>query len=215
MLKVNVEPIDSRLLNNRTVHSDYLRLTQEQAVILREVVEQGKSQNPLNNSLDHALENACPLTRITTTTEVPSRKPIALEKDTSKPIGTLDYSRKPRKSKTTDPIRKSKVVQIVLWYLDSGCSKHITGDRSQLTNFVNKFLGTVKFGNDHVAKIMGYGDFQIGNVTILRVYYVEGIGHNLFSIIMENVLPPNNNPNVPEEEPILDQAPAGLVGFAP
>ncbi|GJT64461.1 retrovirus-related pol polyprotein from transposon TNT 1-94 [Tanacetum coccineum] len=75
-----------------------------------------------------------------------------------------------------------RVVQIVLWYLDSGCSKHMTGDRSQLTNFVNKFLGTVKFGNDHVAKILGYGDYQIGNVTISRVYYVEGLGHNLFSV---------------------------------
>nr|GEU39574.1 putative ribonuclease H-like domain-containing protein [Tanacetum cinerariifolium] len=32
-----------------------------------------------------------------------------------------------------------------------------------------KFLGTVKFGNDHVAKIMGYGDYQIGNVTISQV----------------------------------------------
>nr|GEU51478.1 retrovirus-related Pol polyprotein from transposon TNT 1-94 [Tanacetum cinerariifolium] len=75
-----------------------------------------------------------------------------------------------------------QVVQIVLWYLDFGCSKHMTGDRSQLTNFVNKFLGTVKFGNDHVAKIMGYGDYQIGNVTISRVYYVEGLGHNLFFV---------------------------------
>ncbi|GJW49502.1 retrovirus-related pol polyprotein from transposon TNT 1-94 [Tanacetum coccineum] len=74
------------------------------------------------------------------------------------------------------------VVQIVLWYLDSGCSKHMTGDRSQLTNFISKFLGTVKFGNDQVAKIMGYGDYQIGNVTISRVYYVEGLGHNLFSV---------------------------------
>nr|GFA47747.1 retrotransposon protein, putative, unclassified [Tanacetum cinerariifolium] len=37
------------------------------------------------------------------------------------------------------------VVQIVLWYLDSGCSKHMTGDRSQVVNFVQKFLGTVKF----------------------------------------------------------------------
>nr|GFA14220.1 hypothetical protein [Tanacetum cinerariifolium] len=54
MLKVNMEPIALRLLNNRTVHSDYLRLTQEQAVILREVVEHRKSQNPLNNSLEHA-----------------------------------------------------------------------------------------------------------------------------------------------------------------
>ncbi|GJZ44550.1 retrovirus-related pol polyprotein from transposon TNT 1-94 [Tanacetum coccineum] len=41
------------------------------------------------------------------------------------------------------------VVQIVLWYLDSGCSKRMTGDRSQLTNFVQKFLGTVKFGLGH------------------------------------------------------------------
>ncbi|GJT32607.1 retrovirus-related pol polyprotein from transposon TNT 1-94 [Tanacetum coccineum] len=41
---------------------------------------------------------------------------------------------------------------------------------------------TDKFGNDHVAKIMGYCDYQIGNVTISRVYYVEGLRHNLFSI---------------------------------
>nr|GEU29625.1 hypothetical protein [Tanacetum cinerariifolium] len=51
--------------------------------------------------------------------------------------------------------RRHKVVQIVLWYLDSGCSKHMTEHRSQLTNFVHKFLGTVKFGNDPIAKIMG------------------------------------------------------------
>nr|GEV82982.1 hypothetical protein [Tanacetum cinerariifolium] len=47
---------------------------------------------------------------------------------------------------------------------------------------VPKFLGTVKFGNDHVAKIMGYGDCKIGNVTISRVYFMEGLWHNLFSI---------------------------------
>ncbi|GJY48589.1 retrovirus-related pol polyprotein from transposon TNT 1-94, partial [Tanacetum coccineum] len=52
MLKNDVKPIAPKLLNNRTAHSDYLRHTQEQATILREVVEQGKSQNPLNNSLD-------------------------------------------------------------------------------------------------------------------------------------------------------------------
>ncbi|GJW14757.1 retrovirus-related pol polyprotein from transposon TNT 1-94 [Tanacetum coccineum] len=318
MLKIDVKYLNPRLLNNRSAHSDYLKHTQEEAVILKEIVEQRKSQNPLNESLDSALKpstsasgsqpsgntkkdkiqqtpsstqknnveacprtvksslinkncfvepkgnatvqhsklnanskllcvkcngcmifdnhdlcvldfindvnarnksksvkksskrkvwkptgkvftnigytwrptgqtftivgNVCPLTRITTTTEVPLRKPTALESDTSKPVITLVYSRKPRKSKTNVPVSKSKVVQIVLWYLDSGCSKHMTGDRSQLTNFVSKFLGTVKFGNDHVAKIMGYGDYQIGNVTISRVYYVEGLGHNLFSV---------------------------------
>nr|GEY46042.1 hypothetical protein [Tanacetum cinerariifolium] len=75
-----------------------------------------------------------------------------------------------------------QVVQIVLWYLDSGCFKHITGDRSQLINFVHKFLGTVKLRNDHDAKIMGYGDYTIRNVTISRVYFVEGLGHNLFFV---------------------------------
>nr|GEW47565.1 hypothetical protein [Tanacetum cinerariifolium] len=99
---------------------------------------------------------------------VPSRKPIALQTDTPKPVVTLVYSRKPKRSKYIDPVSKSKVVQIVLWYLDSGCSKHITKDRSQLTDFVNKFLGTIKFRNDHVEKIMGYDDYQIGNVMILK-----------------------------------------------
>nr|GEU49198.1 integrase, catalytic region, zinc finger, CCHC-type, peptidase aspartic, catalytic [Tanacetum cinerariifolium] len=77
---------------------------------------------------------------------------------------------------------KKPVVQIVLWYLDSGCSKHMTGDRFQLINFVQKFLGTVKFENDHVTKIMGYGDYKIGNITILRVSFVEGLGYNLSSV---------------------------------
>ncbi|GJS19970.1 retrovirus-related pol polyprotein from transposon TNT 1-94 [Tanacetum coccineum] len=138
--------------------------------------------------------NACPLTRITTTTEAPLRKPVVLDNETSKPAVTLVYSRKPRNSKTNVPVSKSKVLQSVSankkepshpncsWYLDFGCSKHMTGDRSQLTHFVNKFLGTIKFRNDHVEKILGYGDYQIRNVTISRVYYVEGLGHNLFYV---------------------------------
>ncbi|GKB95743.1 retrovirus-related pol polyprotein from transposon TNT 1-94, partial [Tanacetum coccineum] len=58
----------------------------------------------------------------------------------------------------------------------------MTGNRSQLMNFVSKFLGTVRFGNDHIERIKGYGDYELGNVTISRVYYVEGLGHNLFSL---------------------------------
>ncbi|GKE33512.1 integrase, catalytic region, zinc finger, CCHC-type containing protein [Tanacetum coccineum] len=58
----------------------------------------------------------------------------------------------------------------------------MTGNRSQLMNFVSKFLGTVRFENDHIARIMGYGDYQLGNATISRVYYIEGLGHNLFSV---------------------------------
>ncbi|GJU53848.1 retrovirus-related pol polyprotein from transposon TNT 1-94 [Tanacetum coccineum] len=76
----------------------------------------------------------------------------------------------------------SQVVQIVLWYLDSGCSRHMTGDRARLINFVEKFIGTVRFGNDEYAAIIGYGDYKLGDTIISRVYYVEGLKHNLFSV---------------------------------
>ncbi|GKF97598.1 hypothetical protein Tco_0293419 [Tanacetum coccineum] len=75
-----------------------------------------------------------------------------------------------------------QVVQVILWYLDSGCSKHITGNRSKLMNFVEKFIGTVRFRNDHFGAIMGYGDYVIGDSVISRVYYVERLGHNLFYV---------------------------------
>ncbi|GJW37926.1 retrovirus-related pol polyprotein from transposon TNT 1-94 [Tanacetum coccineum] len=54
----------------------------------------------------------------------------------------------------------------------------MTGNRSQLITFVSKFLGAVRFGNDHIAKIIGYGDYKVGNVTISW----EGLGHNLFYV---------------------------------
>nr|GEV38233.1 hypothetical protein [Tanacetum cinerariifolium] len=193
--------------------------------------------------------NVCLLTRIATTAIVPLREPIPIECNTYKPVVTLVYSRKSKAAKKKVPvsnpkINKSLVVQIVLWYLDSECSKHMTRDCSQLINFVQNFFGTVKFRNDHVAKIMGYwfkilclslfnpflllesslrtsaslgirpgktsilcpgiidsisflpfrgklgigcfvcgyGDYKIGNMTISRVYFVKGLGHNLFSV---------------------------------
>ncbi|GJZ80266.1 hypothetical protein Tco_0645260 [Tanacetum coccineum] len=274
MLKIDVEPIAPRLLNSRIAHSDYLRHTQEQAAILREIVE-GKLQNPLNNSLDPAYKiqqtpssiqknkvethcrtvksslknkncvvepngtanvqhsklnvnyellcvkcngcmlsdnhdlcvlnfindvnarrptgrtfaivgNACPLTKITTTAEVPLRKPTALETNTPKPVVTLVYSSKPRKSKTNVLVCKPKIVKSI-----SANNKEPSKSWGSIVSDVlsssldecrsSKFF-SVKFGNDHVAKIMGYGNYQIWNVTISRVYYVEGLRHNLFSI---------------------------------
>ncbi|GJT59394.1 hypothetical protein Tco_1002927 [Tanacetum coccineum] len=76
----------------------------------------------------------------------------------------------------------AEIVQIYLWSLDSGCSKHMTGNRALLTNFVEKFLRTVSFSNDDFMVIAGYGDVVIGSMTIKKVYYVEVLGHNLFSV---------------------------------
>nr|GEX95156.1 integrase, catalytic region, zinc finger, CCHC-type, peptidase aspartic, catalytic [Tanacetum cinerariifolium] len=97
----------------------------------------------------------------------------------------LDYLRHLKESVETirEIIEEAKVVvQIVLWYLDSGCSKHMTGDRSRLINFVKKFIGTVRFENDHFGAIMGYKDYVIGDSVIFRLYYVKVLGHNLFFV---------------------------------
>ncbi|GJW83597.1 hypothetical protein Tco_0156742 [Tanacetum coccineum] len=77
---------------------------------------------------------------------------------------------------------RQAIVQLILFIVDSGYTKHMTGNLTLLCNFVEKYLGTVYFGNDQFALILGYGDLVQGNITIYRVYYVEGLNHNLFSV---------------------------------
>nr|GFB69192.1 hypothetical protein [Tanacetum cinerariifolium] len=83
-------------------------------------------------------------------------------------------------------------VQICLWIIDSGCSKHMMGNRALLTNFVETFLGTVRFGNNDFAVIAGYGDVVIGLMTIKKVYYVEDFltgdrSLNLYTIALKEL----------------------------
>ncbi|GJS09585.1 retrovirus-related pol polyprotein from transposon TNT 1-94 [Tanacetum coccineum] len=90
--------------------------------------------------------------------------------------------------------KKSKVVPISARKSKSQANKSVAtppkktmhkahdGNLKLLCNFVEKYLGTVRFGNDQFAPILGYGDLVQGNVMINRVYYVEGLNHNLFSV---------------------------------
>nr|GEX55410.1 integrase, catalytic region, zinc finger, CCHC-type, peptidase aspartic, catalytic [Tanacetum cinerariifolium] len=78
--------------------------------------------------------------------------------------------------------RKEPIIQLILFIVDSGCTKHMTGNLKPLCNFVEKFLGTVRFGNDQFAPILGYRDLVQGNVMINKVYYVEGLNHNLLLV---------------------------------
>nr|GEY38739.1 hypothetical protein [Tanacetum cinerariifolium] len=171
LLKVDVAPLVLKLHKNKTTHTDYIRHTQEEAATLREIIERRTFT---------LVGNVCPLTRIATPTIMSPREPIPIVNRTDKPVVTLVYSRKTRAANKKVRVSNSTITKSL--YLDNGCSKHMTEDRSQLVNFVQKFLGMVKFGNYHVAKIMGYEDYQIRNVIISQVYYVEGLGHNLFSV---------------------------------
>nr|GFC14698.1 integrase, catalytic region, zinc finger, CCHC-type, peptidase aspartic, catalytic [Tanacetum cinerariifolium] len=109
--------------------------------------------------------NVCPLTRIDTPTIVPHRELIPIVNSIDKPVVTLVYSRKPKTKKVSNKMEPNNS-----W---GSSSSNVPS---------SLFACRVKFGNDHVSKILGYGYYQIRNVTISRVYYVEGLSHNLFSV---------------------------------
>ncbi|GJY39896.1 retrovirus-related pol polyprotein from transposon TNT 1-94 [Tanacetum coccineum] len=125
--------------------------------------------------------NSCPLTRITSANVVPPKKITSHSVETQKPELKV-YSRKPKNVKNVGLSKKAKIVE-------SKNANHLEPNHtwgSNATNILSSsslvMTGIVRFGNDHIARIIGYGDYQLGNVTISRVYYVDGLGHNLFSI---------------------------------
>ncbi|GJT33620.1 retrovirus-related pol polyprotein from transposon TNT 1-94 [Tanacetum coccineum] len=194
---IDVEPIPPRNRNNREVHLVYLKHLKESVETLREIVEEAKVERPLDSSL----ASACRYTKHSQELSnqlhdalqihIPRKQYMKNRILPAKSVNVKKVEEHPRtiKSslKTMNRVDSSissqrTVIQIILWYLDSGCSKYMTGDRSWLRNFMKKFIGTVRFRNDHFGAIMGYGDYVIGESVISRVYYVEGLGYNLFSV---------------------------------
>ncbi|GJW75740.1 retrovirus-related pol polyprotein from transposon TNT 1-94 [Tanacetum coccineum] len=137
---------------------------------------------PINRGLIQAISTSLPSQPIGEATKASKRLPTFEEfhMESKGDHTLLTFTNKKTVSKFN--CVSWQVVQICLWCVDSGCSKHMTGNIKLLINFVWKFLGTVRFGNDHIAAILGYGDLKWGNITIARVYFVEGLGHNLFSV---------------------------------
>ncbi|GJR96400.1 retrovirus-related pol polyprotein from transposon TNT 1-94 [Tanacetum coccineum] len=88
---------------------------------------------------------------------------------------------KPDTTQILPQTARQAIFQLIIFIVDSGCTKHMMGNLKLLCNFVKKYLGTVHFSNDQFAPILGYGDLVQENITINRVYYVEGLNHNLFS----------------------------------
>ncbi|GJX79772.1 hypothetical protein Tco_0327921 [Tanacetum coccineum] len=134
---IDVELIPPRLENNQKVHLDYIKHLKE-------------SWRPTGRVLP--LGDQWPLTRNTPPKVLPIKqwKPIGRLIPLGRQCPLVRSTALKSDCMPADPQETiAPVVQIILWYLDSGCSKHMTGDRSRLRNFVKKFIGTVRFGNDH------------------------------------------------------------------
>ncbi|GJX70549.1 retrovirus-related pol polyprotein from transposon TNT 1-94 [Tanacetum coccineum] len=134
--------------------------------------------------------NSCPLTRFTSNNVVPPKKTTSHSDDIQKPELKV-YSRKPKNVKNIVSSKKAKIVESKnanhsepnqTW--GSNATDIPSSSSLVMTGCPDCTLvsGLRIFGNDQIARIMGYGDYQLGNVIISRVYYVEGLGHNLFSV---------------------------------
>ena len=76
-----------------------------------------------------------------------------------------------------------KVMDICLWYLDSGCSRHMTGDCSLFKVFESKKDGNVTSDDGSKSQIKGKGTISLPRLPdITNVLYVEGLKVNLLSI---------------------------------
>nr|GEZ47237.1 hypothetical protein [Tanacetum cinerariifolium] len=102
----------------------------------------------------------------------------------AKPIKRTVASESNQKPRNLTRKLYERLVEIVLFIIDFGCSKHVTGNLKLLINFVEKFLGTVKFGNDQIAPILGYGD--LGNDLLTGSH-----GTGLYSITLQDTNCPN------------------------
>ncbi|GJZ19385.1 retrovirus-related pol polyprotein from transposon TNT 1-94 [Tanacetum coccineum] len=124
--------------------------------------------------------NRFPLTRIT------SNKIVLPKETTIAPVvtptlGSLVYNRRPKATRSVGSSSKVKIVESKT--SNSKEPKQSWGSTifdvpsSSLNDcrLSKLFFGTVRFGNDHIAKIMVYGDYQMGNITISQIYYVEGL----------------------------------------
>nr|GFB83395.1 retrovirus-related Pol polyprotein from transposon TNT 1-94 [Tanacetum cinerariifolium] len=114
--------------------------------------------------------------RISPVSKIPFRKKprdsmnVRSKSNSNKSLPRTVHMWLPKLKPLAEPVAKwiPKIVQICLWITDSGCSKHMTGNRALLINFMEKFLGTVPFGNNDFAVIAGYGDVVIGSMTIKK-----------------------------------------------
>ncbi|GJR52336.1 retrovirus-related pol polyprotein from transposon TNT 1-94 [Tanacetum coccineum] len=116
---------------------------------------------------------------ITSANIVPPKKTTSHSVETQKPELKV-YSRKPKNVKNVGSSKKAKIVESK--NANHSEPNHTWGSNATDIPSSSSLVMTVRFGNDNIARIMGYGDYQLGNVTISRVYYVEGLGHNLFSV---------------------------------
>ncbi|GJU09667.1 retrovirus-related pol polyprotein from transposon TNT 1-94 [Tanacetum coccineum] len=212
MFKLDLEPLAPRLFPNREAHINYLKYTQEQANILRGIIHALMRLNLMRKRLSSHPKTRSRKLGLKCFTSNCGSKPTGNKKnDRISQPPSQDLRNKVeaqplkvnKKNSVVEPICDVNVKHSLLnansepicatcsskkaKLVESKNATHSEPNHTWGSNAIDiasssSLIMTVRFGNDHIARIIGYGDYQLGNVTISRVYYVEGLGHNLFSV---------------------------------
>ncbi|KAJ9541604.1 hypothetical protein OSB04_028110 [Centaurea solstitialis] len=140
------------------------------------------SESSGNNQKDIEVNNAASnsssgISNTVATTSSSLRQPI-VTKYSSHEVPNKDYLLKLNRLTEGNPDRNEN-----LWHVDSGCSRHMTGNRSFLENFTTFNGGYVAFGdNPRGGKVSGKGKVTGGKLTLEDVYYVDQLRYNLMSV---------------------------------
>ncbi|XP_024961134.1 uncharacterized protein LOC112501673 [Cynara cardunculus var. scolymus] len=94
----------------------------------------------------------------------------------------LYYARSAKKKADLEIKSLTRLRHRHVWYLDNGCSSHMTVNKSLLINYVSEHGPSITFGDNARGITKGYGVLSNGSVTFNRVAYVDELKHNLLSI---------------------------------
>nr|GEU33072.1 integrase, catalytic region, zinc finger, CCHC-type, peptidase aspartic, catalytic [Tanacetum cinerariifolium] len=159
------------------------------------VVTPQETQNAKSGLSSTGMNTASSVRRLMNRDSHDKNNVLANSKNSTKKVAV--YVRKNKQTDDTFANVISNKENIVLWIVDSGCSKHMTGDRSLLRNFIEKFMGTIGFGNDnlHVGQFCD-GDLEVAFRS--KIFYIRNLegddfltgGHesNLYTISISDMV---------------------------
>nr|GEV80390.1 retrovirus-related Pol polyprotein from transposon TNT 1-94 [Tanacetum cinerariifolium] len=177
MFKLDLEPLAPKLVHNREILINYLKHTQEQVDILRAIVEQAKAKQPLDNALDFALKCSTSASGSKPSDNTKNNR-ISQPSSSNKINKVQDQPRsiKTRKNKK-NCVNKVKCNDHVMQSMSNANSVSVPIKNAPVKDYVNDITsgclyaicGTVRFENNQITRITGYGENQLGNVIISRL----------------------------------------------
>ncbi|GJY46483.1 retrovirus-related pol polyprotein from transposon TNT 1-94 [Tanacetum coccineum] len=190
--KDNMEPITPKLLNKRTAHSSYIKHTQEEALVLRDIVEHVKANYPQ----DPLLESAFRIDFLTSASGSQPFRQYRIDRILQTPSSNSKNKVEAHPRNVNSSLNKrNRTVQVIgsasvqnskqqvnydsVYVNSDDC---MSSDNLCVSNSMNDVKFRAKSKKRKSKKNIWKPTGKIGNVTISRVYYVEGLGHNLFYV---------------------------------